>query len=175
MFAYDPATNPLNKIEWAFPVLECVHISMFAMSIGTISLVDLRLLGFGMRHQTSSQLARDTMLWTLAGLVTVITSGLLIFTTDPLRYYYNPAFRFKIACLLLAILYNYTITSPEGSDVGSISGRWRARRRTLSGAVGVCYFRRPVLCVYIKSPGGRSVSGLVCPVGPSNGFRHGAP
>jgi hypothetical protein len=109
MFAYDPATNPLNKIEWAFPVLECIHISMFAMSIGTISLVDLRLLGLGMRHQTSSQLARDTMLWTLAGLVTVITSGLLIFTTDPLRYYYNPAFRFKIACLLLAILYNYTI------------------------------------------------------------------
>ena len=109
MFAYDPATNPLNNNEWAFPVLECIHISMFAMSVGTIALVDLRLLGIGMRHQTSAQLTRDTMLWTLAGLITVITSGLLIFTTDPLRYYYNPAFRFKIICLLLAILFNYTI------------------------------------------------------------------
>jgi hypothetical protein len=109
MFAYDPATNPLNNNEWAFPVLECIHISMFAMSIGTIAIVDLRLLGIGMRHQTSSQLAKDTMLWTLAGLITVITSGLLIFTTDPLRYYYNPAFRFKIACLVLGILFNYTI------------------------------------------------------------------
>jgi hypothetical protein len=109
MFAYDPATNPLNNNEWAFPLLECVHISMFAMSIGTIALVDLRLLGLGMRRQSSSQLARDTSLWTMAGLFMVITSGLLIFTTDPLRYYYNWAFRLKIVCLLLGILYNYTI------------------------------------------------------------------
>ncbi len=127
MFAYDPATNPLNNNEWAFPLLECVHISMFAMSIGTIALVDLRLLGVGLRRQTSSQLAQDTSLWTMAGLFMVITSGLLIFTTDPLRYYYNWAFRFKIICLLLGILYNYTIhrkvaLSNPSSVVGKLVG-----------------------------------------------------
>jgi hypothetical protein len=49
------------------------------------------------------------MVWTLAGLIIVITSGLVIFTSDPLRYYYNPSFRLKIICLLIAIIYNYTI------------------------------------------------------------------
>jgi hypothetical protein len=109
MFIYDIQTNPINNIEWLFPLLECIHISMFALSVGTIALVDLRLLGLGLRSQTPAQLVKDTGLWTLAGLFIVITSGLLIFTSDPLRYYYSPAFRFKIICLVVAIIYNYTI------------------------------------------------------------------
>jgi hypothetical protein len=130
MLAFDPATNPINNNEWAFPLLECIHIAMFAMSIGTIAIVDLRLLGLGMRNQTSAQIARDTMFWTWAGLTIAVTSGLLIFTSDPLRYYYNPVFRFKIAALLVAILYNYTIhhkvamskPSPAlGALVGAVS------------------------------------------------------
>ena len=36
-------------------------------------------------------------------------SGLLIFSTDPDKYYLNLAFLFKIACLLLAIGFHYTI------------------------------------------------------------------
>ena len=109
LLAYDPATNPLNTTEWAFPFFECIHIASFAMSVGTIALVDLRLLGVGMRRQTAAELVKDTMLWTLAGLIIVITSGLVIFTSDPLRYYYNPSFRLKVICLLIAIIYNYTI------------------------------------------------------------------
>lgn len=109
MLAYDPATNPLNNNEWSFPFFECIHIATFAMSVGTIALIDLRLLGLTLRRQTPAQLLKDTSLWTLAGLVIVITSGLVIFTTDPLRYYYNSAFRYKVIALLLAILFNYTI------------------------------------------------------------------
>jgi hypothetical protein len=106
---FDPASNPLNNNEWSFPLFECIHIAAFAMSIGSIALVDLRLLGLGLKRQTAAQIAKDTSLWTLAGLIIVITSGLVIFTTDPLRYYYNPSFRYKNVALLVAILYNYTI------------------------------------------------------------------
>ena len=109
MLAYDPTTNPLNNNEWSFPLAECFHIAAFAFSVGTIALVDLRLLGVAMRHQKASQLLRDTMLWTLLGLIVVITTGLIIFSSDPLRYFYNDAFRFKIITLFLAIVYNYTI------------------------------------------------------------------
>ena len=107
--AYDPATNPLNNNEWAFPLAECIHISSFAMSVGTIALVDFRMLGIGLRRQTPAQLLKETSLWTLAGLIIVVTSGFIIWTSDPLRYYYNWAFRYKIIALALAIIYNYTI------------------------------------------------------------------
>ena len=108
-FQYDPATNPLNNNDWSFPVFECIHIAMFAMSVGTISLVDLRLLGLGLGKQTSAALWKATSLWTLIGLIVVITSGLVLFTTDPMSYFYNPSFRYKCIALVVAIVYNYTI------------------------------------------------------------------
>lgn len=107
--AYNPATNPLNNNEWSFPLAECVHISMFAMSVGTIALVDLRLLGWAFKKESAAQLLKDTFLWTLTGLIIVITSGFIIWTSDPLRYYYNVSFRYKIIALVVAIVYNYTI------------------------------------------------------------------
>ena len=127
MLIYDLNANPLNSNEWAFPLTECFHITSFALSIGTIMLVDLRLLGLGMRHQTARQLVKDTGLWTLAGLIIVITSGLLIFSSDPIHYFYNQAFRYKVTALTLAIIYNYTIhrkvaMSNSSPGVGLITG-----------------------------------------------------
>ena len=124
---YDPTTNPLNNNDWAFPLFECIHIAMFAMSIGTIAVVDLRLLGLGMRRQSPVELMKATSLWTLIGLVVVITSGLVIFTTDPQSYYYNPAFRYKCIALVGAIVYNYTIhrmtiLSNAGRFLGGLVG-----------------------------------------------------
>jgi hypothetical protein len=109
MFFYDPATNPLNNNEWAFPLAECVHVASMALCIGTIAMVDLRLLGFGIRNQTAAQIIRDTEIWTLSGFALVITSGLLIFSSDPVQYMNNGPFRFKMAVLLLGIIYNYTL------------------------------------------------------------------
>lgn len=106
---YDLNANPLNSNEWAFPLTECFHITAFALSIGTIMMVDLRLLGLGMKRESARQLLKDTGLWTLAGLIIVITSGLLIFSSDPIHYLYNQAFRAKITALLIGIIYNYTI------------------------------------------------------------------
>lgn len=107
--AYDPNTNPLNQNDWAFPLAECFHIASFALSIGTIAVVDLRMLGLGLMKRTPAQLLKDTGLWTLAGLVIVITSGLAIFSSDPVMYYRNNSFRFKILALLAGIIYNYTV------------------------------------------------------------------
>jgi len=107
--AYDPATNPLNNNEWSFPLFECIHIAMFAMSVGTIAIVDFRLLGLLFKKYTPGDLLKATALWTLIGLTVVITSGMVIFTTDPLSYYYNYSFRYKMIALLVAVLYNYTI------------------------------------------------------------------
>ncbi len=124
--AYDPATNPLNNNEWSFPLLECIHIAMFTMSFGTIAMVDFRMLGLGLRRHTAAELVKMTSIWTLIGLIVVITSGMVIWTTDPLRYYYNWSFRYKIIALVVAIVYNYTIhkkvaMSKEPGAVGGIA------------------------------------------------------
>jgi hypothetical protein len=106
---YDPATNPLNNNEWSFPLLEIIHIVGFAIAIGTIFIVDLRLMGVGMKRQLSSQLLKDLGPWTLGGLAAVLMSGPLIFSSDPNMYLNNSSFRFKMGALLIAILFEYTL------------------------------------------------------------------
>jgi len=106
---YDPATNPLNNNEWSFPLLEIIHIVGFAIAMGTIFMVDLRLIGIGMRRRLASQLSKDLAPWTLGGLAAVLMSGPLIFSSDPNMYVNNSSFQFKMGALLIALLYQYTI------------------------------------------------------------------
>src|SRR6266849_4361081 len=109
MLAYDPATNPLNNNEWSFPLLEIIHIAGFAFSIGTIAVVDLCLLGVGIRRSTPAQLNKDLAPWTLVGLVIMLLTGPLIFSSDPNMYLRNASFVFKMWALGIAILYHYTV------------------------------------------------------------------
>jgi hypothetical protein len=114
--------NPLNASELAFPALECIHIVGFAISVGTIALVDFRLLGIGMRRETAAELAADTFYWTLGGILLMIFSGLLLFSSDPDMYYLNYAFDLKMFFLLLAIVFQYTVhrkaTRPDAPPGG---------------------------------------------------------
>jgi hypothetical protein len=102
-------TNPLNSSELVFPILECFHIVGFAISIGTIAIVDFSLLGLVATREPAAQLARDTWLWTLSGLVLMLFSGLLLFSSDPDMYYLNWAFLIKMIFFVSAVVFHYTI------------------------------------------------------------------
>jgi hypothetical protein len=102
-------TNPLNSSELVFPTLECFHIVGFAISIGTIAIVDFALLGVGITRQAPAQLARDTWLWTLSGLVLMFFTGLLLFSSDPDMYYLNWPFLIKMVFFVSAVVFHYTV------------------------------------------------------------------
>lgn len=101
--------NPLNISTTGYAVIECFHIAGFALAIGMTALVDFRLLGLGLTRQAPAQIARAFEWWTLGGLVVAIFSGLLILSTDADMYYLNRAFWTKMACLVAAITFSYTI------------------------------------------------------------------
>jgi hypothetical protein len=101
--------NPLNESPFTFPILECFHIVGFAVAVGTIALVDFRLLGFGLRRQSAAELAQALAPWTLFGLVLVLLSGPMLFSSDPDMYYLNRSFQIKMVLLLLALVFHYTI------------------------------------------------------------------
>jgi hypothetical protein len=109
MLLQNAIADALNNTEWAFPLAECFHIPAFALSIGTITLVDLRLLGVALQRDPPSKLLKDTEPWTLVGLIIVILSGIILYLSQTEIYLANSAFYFKVAVLLIAIIYNYTI------------------------------------------------------------------
>ncbi len=104
-----PWAKAMNGPEWAFPVVQSLHFIGFALSIGTIAIVDLRLLGLGMRRQNAAELAADLKPWTLAGIAVMLITGPLMFSADAVTYHLNPSFQFKMVCLMLALLFHFTL------------------------------------------------------------------
>ena len=106
---YDTSANFLNVHEWAYGLTEVAHIVSLAVGIGLIALVDLRLLGVGLCAASPARLARATTLASLVGLIVAVTTGLMIFSTDPIRYVAHPTMRLKLVMVLVALAFNYTI------------------------------------------------------------------
>ena len=104
-----PWANAINGPEWAFPVVQSLHFIGFAFSIGTIAIVDLRLLGLGMRRQSAAELAADLDPWTLVGFALMLNTGPLMFSADAVNYHNNPSFQFKMVVLMVALLFHFTI------------------------------------------------------------------
>ena len=113
----------MNGPEWAFPIVESLHFMGLALSIGTIAIVDLRLLGLGMRRQTASQLAADLDRWTWSGFAVMLITGPLMFSADAVAYHNNPAFQFKMTCLLVGSPLPFH--NPSQSDPAPMSRRSR--------------------------------------------------
>ena len=104
-----PWSHAMNSAEWVFPAVQSLHFIGFAMSIGTIAIVDFRLLGFGKRYLGAAELAADLAPWTITGIAVMLLTGPLMFSTDAVSYHLNPAFQFKMVCLILALLVHFTL------------------------------------------------------------------
>ena len=105
----DLSANFLNTHEWAYGLTEVAHIVSLAIAVGLIAVVDLRLLNQGIVRATAGRLLRATAIGTLVGFVMAVTTGLMIFSTDPATYVAHPTMRLKLVLLLVALVYNYTI------------------------------------------------------------------
>lgn len=85
-----------------FPLLESAHVIGLALVVGTVVIIDLRLLGVATMHRTFQRLAADTLKWTLAGFALTAITGALMFTTNAAVYFHNTWFRAKVVLLVLA-------------------------------------------------------------------------
>jgi hypothetical protein len=91
------------------PVIESIHLVGVTLLLGTIAIVDLRLLGLGFRHLKVPVVAEAMAPWTSGGMVTVAITGPLLFAWDSSRYLKNPAFLLKMVLLAVALGVHFTI------------------------------------------------------------------
>lgn len=85
-----------------FPMLEAVHVMSLAIVFGTVTVVDLRLLGIASSHRPFNRVAADSLKWTWIAFVVVAITGALMFTTNARVYADNTFFRIKLILLALA-------------------------------------------------------------------------
>jgi len=112
--------NPIARWTWVYPVVESLHICGFTLLVGTIAILDLRLLGVYLKRQPISQLAKDLSPWIWTGLIVQLITGPYLFSSDPGEYIQISAFRVKMALFLVALVYQFTVirkaTSPAGDS-----------------------------------------------------------
>jgi hypothetical protein len=130
LFEWLEATSLGNMVRqslWLFPVIEAFHLVAFAVLGGTVLITDLRLLGFAMRSQPTAQIAREARPWLLGSLVVMIVSGVLLFLSEAIKCYYSFPFKVKIICLVLAIVFTWTlhrrIATTDDATIGPVKGR----------------------------------------------------
>jgi hypothetical protein len=101
--------NPIARWVWVFPVVESIHICGFTLLVGTVTILDLRLLGLCFRQQSISQVAKYLAPWTNTGILIQLITGLYLFSGDPGEYVQVAAFRSKMLLLLLALIFHFTV------------------------------------------------------------------
>ena len=94
---------------WLFPVIECIHLLALSLLFGTVLAVDLRMLGFGLRSQPSSELARKLQPWMVGALSASIATGIPMLLSEAVKCYYSPPFWYKMTLLALAIIFSFTV------------------------------------------------------------------
>jgi len=109
MLFQNAIADTLNSAEWTFALAECLHIGGFAVGVGTIALVDFRMLNLGLRRETSARILRYTELWTVIALLFVIFSGVALFLSQVDVYRVNLIFPLKMYVLAAALIYNFTV------------------------------------------------------------------
>ena len=94
----------LHESQYAYSIIESVHVWAMSLFFGLVAMFDLRLLGLTMRKVPVSEVIRRLQPWTIGGFAVMVISGSLLFFAIPLRSYQNIFFRGKMLLLLLAAL-----------------------------------------------------------------------
>lgn len=104
------STNPVEQLAiakamrewlWLYPSVEIVHIVGFAILVGSVVMFDLRVLGLS-KHIPVRALSRHLLPWSVAALLLIVPTGLLMFSAHASDFLGNRAFQLKMALLVTA-------------------------------------------------------------------------
>ena len=126
-FQYSSLITAMRGSPWFFPIIASIHLMGLALIGGAVLIVDLRLLGLGLRGQPVAQVARDGERWLLISLLVLLPTGILQFMCfAATKYYYLKSFWVKMAALPLALLFTFAVRRKVAmADETRLSPAWR--------------------------------------------------
>jgi uncharacterized protein DUF6644 len=88
--------------ELLFPMFESLHVLAITLVLGSIAVVDLRLLGFASRNRPLTKLLREVLPVTWVAFAVAVISGGTLFASNAVEYAHNFPFQMKMLLMLLA-------------------------------------------------------------------------
>ena len=100
--AAQPGSIALHESLYAYTWIETAHVLGITLFVGTIAMVDLRLLGLAFRRTPVSTMNARILPWTVAGFALMIATGVALFYAIPVRSFHSLWFRAKVLLMLVA-------------------------------------------------------------------------
>jgi uncharacterized membrane protein len=95
----------------ASTIVELTHYFSLFLLVGSIVLVDLRILGLAARQRSATEFASQLFPWMWTGLALNFLSGFLLFAGDATTFYVNWVFHIKLTVILLAVIFGVVVQS----------------------------------------------------------------
>jgi hypothetical protein len=92
----------LHESLYLYPLIETTHVLALLLFVGSVTFVDLRLLGWVFRDVPISEVTGRLLPWTAVGFIIIVVTGGLLFYAIPVRTYLSIFFRIKILMLVVA-------------------------------------------------------------------------
>lgn len=89
---------------WAIPVIQSIHIVGIALVMGSVLMIDLRVLGWAGTDQTLQQTSRRFGPWLTASLWLMLVTGILMVIAEPVRELVTFSFWFKMALVAIGTI-----------------------------------------------------------------------
>jgi len=99
----------ISESLWVYPLDQAIHLVFLALFAGAILILDIRLLGFGMREQSVAKVARDSWPWLVVGFLGLVATGIPQLIQNAMREYYSEFFWIKMYVLPVALIYTVTV------------------------------------------------------------------
>lgn len=97
-----PISEAIRTDYFWFPFFESIHVIAVTLVVGSIFIVDLRLMGITSNKKPVTELAKEVLPWTWSLFVIGVCAGTLMFISKATNYYNDDFFRYKMLFILLA-------------------------------------------------------------------------
>lgn len=99
----------LNSVGWMAATIEIVHyFSMFVL-VGSIAVIDLRVMGLAGQQQSATKLAQRLFPWMWAGMALNFLSGFVMFGGIAASYIPDSTFHMKMEVILAAVIFGIIV------------------------------------------------------------------
>src|ERR1700760_4948959 len=99
-----PWGTAVRESTWLFPTIESAHVLALVLVVGSIMMVDLRLLNVASRERSVQELTADILPWTWTAFIFAAITGILLFSSSAIRYSHIWQFEVKMCMLVLAAI-----------------------------------------------------------------------
>ena len=99
----------LGETGWLYAGITVIHFLTMFWCIGSMAIVDLRVVGVAARRQKVEELAEHLFPWAWTGFALAIISGFLMFTTSAGDLAPDPVFQIKVALILISAVFAFLV------------------------------------------------------------------